>query len=185
MPQTVAFPATNRVQSVSLDDYESVKKMWAENYQKLEVPKAINGLEKGREEWIKEEIDIITQTINYLMSNNQPKIQQGMDNVSRILPFLLIGGFSHDEVVAYLKAKLEAAKTVLSDLDKQKEEEETSVETKKKAEEKPKAMHEQAEASLNDENEKKEENLKDSLADLEAMDNKEEPIKEAEVKENS
>src|SRR3989344_3981928 len=185
LPQTVAFPATNRVQSVSLDDYESVKKMWAENYQKLGVPKAINGLEKGREEWIKEEIEVITQTINYLMSNNQPKLQQGMDNVSRILPFLLIGGFSHDEVVAYLKAKLEAAKTVLSDLDKQKEEEETSVETKKKAEEKPKAMHEQAEASLNDENEKKEENLKDSLADLEAMDNKEEPIKEAEVKENS
>lgn len=185
LPQTVAFPATNRVQSVSLDDYESVKKMWAENYQKLEVPKAINGLEKGREEWIKEEIDVITQTINYLMSNNQPKIQQGMDNVSRILPFLLIGGFSHDEVVAYLKAKLEAAKTVLSDLDKQKEEEETTVETKKKAEEKPKAMQEQAEASLNDENEKKEENLKDPIVELEAIENKEDQIKETKAKENS
>ena len=58
--------------------------------------------------------------------------------VGNILPFLLIGGFSKSEVIAYLKAKLEAGKSVLSQESKKEEEEETQVlrETKKKEESK-------------------------------------------------
>jgi len=35
----------------------------------------------------------------------QDKVQQGMDQVSNLLPFLLVGGFSQTEIVDYLKAK--------------------------------------------------------------------------------
>ena len=51
--------------------------------------------------------------------------------VSTILPFLLLGGFSNAEIVAYLKAKLEAAKAVIKEVlqvEEKKEEEETKVE---------------------------------------------------------
>ncbi|MCL5970447.1 MAG: hypothetical protein M1450_03035 [Patescibacteria group bacterium] len=146
LPTSVAFPSSNRVQSVSLDDYESVKSMWKENYQKMEAPKELNGIEKTKEQWLKQEIDTITKTINYLMSNNEQIIKQGMDMVAKILPFLLIGGFSHDEVIAYLKAKLEAAKTVLEESETKKEEEETLIEAKHVKTEKPKEMEMKEEA---------------------------------------
>jgi hypothetical protein len=44
-----------------------------------------------------------------------------MQSVANILPFLLIGGFSLSEIVAYLKAKLQAAKTVLTEIESTKE----------------------------------------------------------------
>lgn len=131
----VAFPQANRVQQVSLDDYEAVKKMWKENYQKLEPPKSLKGLELSRQEWVKQEIATISTAINYLESREQQKINQAMDMVAKILPFLLIGGFSHDEVVAYLKAKLEAAKGVLDEMEQEESNEDTLLSNKPKSKE--------------------------------------------------
>ncbi len=48
--------------------------------------------------------------------------------VANILPFLLLGGFSKTEVISYLKAKLEAAKSVMTSVDAKKEEDDTLVE---------------------------------------------------------
>lgn len=169
LPSNVAFPTANRVQSVNLDDYEAVKKMWKENYQKLEPPKNINGIQKNRKEWVKEEMEIITKTIDFLLSHDQQKVNQGMDMVSKILPFLLIGGFSQDEVIAYLKAKLEAAKSTLEEVEKSEEEEETTLDIKKKKEEQ-KEMTMEEKASL-DEQEEKKLNLNDPLKDLEDVSN--------------
>lgn len=129
------FPVINRVQSVSIDDYESVKKLWIENYQNLQTPK-----QQSRKEWVSGDIEKINQTINYLASPDQENVKKGMEAVGNILPFLLIGGFSQTEVVAYLKAKLEAAKTVLADLDKKDEEEDTMLDATKRKEDKPKEM---------------------------------------------
>ena len=138
-----AFPAVNRVQQVSIDDYESVKKMWVENYQNLDVPK-----QQSRKEWVSTDVEKINQAINYLVSADPQNVKKGMESVGNILPFLLIGGFSQTEVIAYLKAKLEAAKTVLADLGKKDEEEETMLDSTKKKEDKPKEMT--AEAKIDD-----------------------------------
>ncbi|RJQ35906.1 hypothetical protein C4559_06110 [Candidatus Microgenomates bacterium] len=134
------LPVINKVQTVSFDDYEAVKKLWQENYHNLEVPKILGEKEKSREEWIKVDMGKITETINLLSSGNPQKVSEGMKNVSKILPFLLIGGFSQTEVIAYLKAKLEAGKNVVSDLEKKQEEEDTTILTSEKQEEKPKEM---------------------------------------------
>ena len=139
-----SFPVVNRVQSVNLDDYESVKKLWVENYQKLEPPKAL-GKERNRKEWISADVDKITETMNLLVSTDPQNVKKGMESVGSILPFLLIGGFSQTEVIAYLKAKLEAAKEVLSGLSSKEEEENTTLDNAKKHEEKPKEMEEQEE----------------------------------------
>ncbi len=154
---SVAFPVVNRVQSVNIDDYESVKKMWKENYQKLDVPQAVGQKEKSRKEWASQDINTITKAINLLSSPIAEKNKEGMDMVSNILPFLLIGGFSKTEVIAYLRAKEEAAKEELSEADKKQEEEETMVTTDKKQEEKPKEMTAEAvvEKEEADEKEKK------------------------------
>ena len=87
------------------------------------------------------------------MSNNDQIIKQGMDMVAKILPFLLIGGFSHDEVIAYLKAKLEAARGVLNNIEENKNEEDTLVSAKHEKTQKPKEMEmkEEAEKDLDEE----------------------------------
>ncbi|GIW61351.1 MAG: hypothetical protein KatS3mg089_0203 [Patescibacteria group bacterium] len=112
------FPVVNRIQQVSLDDYEAVKKLWKDNYQNLDIPQEVEGF-RSRREWILNDIDSIQKTINLLTSQNPQDIEEGMKNVSDILPFLLIGGFSQTEIIAYLKAKMEAAKSVLEELDKE------------------------------------------------------------------
>jgi hypothetical protein len=50
-----------------------------------------------------------------------------MEMVGSILPFLLMGGFSKSEVVAYLKAKLAAAKSVMEAANKKQEEEDSMI----------------------------------------------------------
>lgn len=139
-----SFPVVNRVQSVNLDDYEAVKKMWVENYQKLEPPKAL-GKDRSRKEWLTADVSRINETINLLVSSDPQNVKKGMESVGTILPFLLIGGFSQTEVIAYLKAKLEAAKEVLSSISNKEEEEDTTLDKNNKKEEKPKEMQEQEE----------------------------------------
>jgi hypothetical protein len=134
------FPIANRVQQVSLDDYESVRKMWEENYQHLEPPK-----QQNRNEWINNDINKISEAINLLASNDSQKIEKGMESVGNILPFLLIGGFSQTEVIAYLKAKLEAAKSVANKSRQNQEEEDMMLRARNRREEKPKEMSEHAE----------------------------------------
>jgi hypothetical protein len=150
------FPIVNRVQSVNLDDYEAVKKMWVENYQKLEPPKAVDGKEINRKQWVMSDINKITETINLLVSADPQNVKKGMESVGTILPFLLIGGFSQTEVIAYLKAKLEAAKAIVTESSGKEEEESTALDKKETTEEKPKEM------SAHEELEDTEEGKKDS-----------------------
>ncbi|MEN9407256.1 MAG: hypothetical protein RLZZ455_472 [Candidatus Parcubacteria bacterium] len=121
-----AFPTTNRIQEVSLDDYEAVKKMWTENYQNLETTESL-GDQVAKKDWIQDDIAQISDTIALLSSENAEKVEEGMQKVSDILPFLLVGGFSQSEIVAYLKAKQAAAKDVLSDIEKQSNDEDTKI----------------------------------------------------------
>lgn len=121
--KTGAFPVVNRVQQVSLDDYEAVKKMWKENYQNLKSPR--HNWTKTRKQWITSDIADIEQTISLLTSSNPTEVEEGMKQVSDILPFLLIGGFSQTEIIAYLKAKMEAGKQVAESIGSREEEEET------------------------------------------------------------
>jgi len=112
--QTVSIPP-----SVSLDEYEQVKQMWKEQYEKGEVPVAENI--KSREQWVETDVLFITNTLNKILSDNDELKRQGLNDVGYILPIFLINNLKGDELVVYLKAKLEAAKAVLSEKLKQKE----------------------------------------------------------------
>lgn len=126
-----ALPKQNQVQQVNLEDYEEVKQTWQENYRKLEPPAGPDGKPESRSDWLKAEIKQIPTVIDLLMSGDPARQEEGKKMVSKILPFLLLGGFSNAEIVAYLKAKLEAAKQVLKEVlqvEGKEEEEDTKVE---------------------------------------------------------
>lgn len=128
----VSLPKTNTIQSVNLEDYENVKKMWNESYSKMGVPKSIDKPNRTRQEWIRDDMNKINETINELISQDQTKVQQGMKEVSTLLPFLMMGGFSQQEVVAYLKAKQVAGQEVLKQISTTKTtEEDTLLETRR------------------------------------------------------
>ncbi len=137
------IPETNAVQQVNLDDYEQVKKTWTENYRNLDAPPDINNNPRTRKEWLEQENSHIPQAINLLTSVDPNSQQQGKQMVSKILPFLLLGGFSKNEIVAYLKAKQEAAKAVLAEVAKSGSEEDLV--ERAKAIQKPKALTLEAE----------------------------------------
>jgi len=108
----IVTPSTNRIQTVSLEDYEAVRKMWQENYKDMEVPEGLS----SRKEWISDDVRDIDNILSLLTSGDNEKIQQGMEEVGNVLPFLLLGGFSQDEIVSYLKAKQEAGKSVIDEI---------------------------------------------------------------------
>ncbi len=106
-------------QTVSLDEFEQVKKMWIFQYERGEIPKTENIL--NRYQWVENDIVLITNVLNKLYSENEEIKNQGLDEVSYILPIFIINNFNGEQLVTYLKAKLEAAKTVKMLLDKEKE----------------------------------------------------------------
>lgn len=116
--------------TVSIEDYEQVKKMWKQQYEKGEVPVAENI--KTREQWVDQDIVFITNTLNKLLSPNEELQQQGLDDIGYILPIFLINNLKGEELIVYLKAKLEAAKAVQEEKQKEKDIEEK---LKSKAEE--------------------------------------------------
>jgi len=116
--------------SVAIEDYENVKKMWKKQYQEGEVPVTENI--KSRQEWVDKDIVFITNTLNKLVSPNPEIKEQGLDDLSYILPVLLLNNLKGEEILVYLKAKLEAAKTVAELFEKEKE---VAAKLKEKAEE--------------------------------------------------
>ncbi len=132
---TQSLPVVNRVQQVSLEDYEEVRKMWVENYETLEPPRTLEGKQLEREEWVASDIQKVNEAITLLSSVEPAKVNEGMEMVGTILPFLLMGGFSKSEVVAYLKAKLAAGKSVLESAHKKREEDSMMVGREEQAQE--------------------------------------------------
>lgn len=142
---------------VSVEDYEEVKKMWLKHYREAPVP--TTDVIKTREEWLAEDAKRLSNVSNMLASSD-PKIKQkGLWEVSELLPFLMLGGFSDLETLTYLKAKLEAAKQA-----------QTELEITQKAKEKAKAEVVEAEETLlTVEGKKKEEKKEAKLAEEKAM----------------
>lgn len=148
--QIITIPPT-----VSLEDYENVKKMWKEQYQKGDIPISENI--KSRGEWVSQDTVFITNVINKLISADITTRQQGLDDVGYVLPIFMINNFKGQELLVYLKAKLEAAKAVQEELEKEQQikdelkekKDETLVEVERpKQEEKAQEMQVQQEQSL-------------------------------------
>jgi hypothetical protein len=117
----VTLPTVNEIQTVSFDDYEAVKSLWLENYEQLDTPEKY----ANRRSWIENDEKAVAQVITQLSSPDPIQVRAGLSSVASILPFLLIGGFSQTEVIAYLKAKLAAGKSALKELAKKEEDKET------------------------------------------------------------
>ena len=112
--KSIAIPST-----ISLEDYEEVKKMWTSQYEKGEVPTQENIA--SREQWVDQDTVTITNTLNKLMSEDEALRREGLDDLGYILPIFMINNLKGDEMMVYLKAKLEAAKSVKSQMVKVKE----------------------------------------------------------------
>lgn len=164
----VGKPKVARRPAVSVEDYEEVKNMWTNHYKLSEVPASEKI--KSRNDWVNEDIRVLTNALNLLTSLNPKDKEKGMKEVANILPFLLLGGFSEVETVIYLKAKLQAAKLTLAQLEEReklkeevkKEEEETLVEISgEKPKEEAKTFEEQQEQVMEIPKEEENKTIKD------------------------
>ena len=142
--KTISIP-----QSISLEDYEEVKDMWTKHYEEGEVP--VTDTIQSRKDWVDQEIVYITNTLNKILSPDERIQQEGLDELGYLLPIFLINNLKGEELIVYLKAKLEAAKLIQKILEReeavkdkmkkdQEEEEEVLVDAPKKEEEE-KEMH--------------------------------------------
>lgn len=149
-------PVTSQV---SIEDYEEVKKMWIKHYREAPVP--TSETISSRHQWLGADIKRMTN-ISELLSNGDLKLKQkGLEEVAELLPFLLLGGFSDIETLTYVKAKLEAAKQIQSELDmkekvkeevqSQKVEEFVEVSGKKETKKKQATLTEELKLGLPDE----------------------------------
>lgn len=138
--KTISIP-----QSISLQDYEEVKDMWTKHYEEGEVP--VSETIQSRREWVDQEIVYITNTLNKILSPDERIQQEGLDELGYLLPIFLINNLKGEELIVYLKAKLEAAKlvqklltreqSIKDNMKKDQEEEDEVFVDIKKPEEKP------------------------------------------------
>lgn len=155
--QSISIPST-----VSIEDYEEVKKMWISQYEKGEVPITENIT--SRDQWIEQDIVFMTNTLNKLVASDDKLKQEGFDDVGFILPIFMINNLKGEELLVYLKAKLEAAKSVKEQTEKEHEiteklkskSEEVLVDAPAKTEENAKTMTMSEELPIDEK--KKEEN---------------------------
>lgn len=112
--EMISIPPT-----IPIEDYEQVKHLWKTQYDKGEVP--VSDVIKSRKDWVDKDIVFITNTLNKLLSSSEELRQEGLDEIGYILPIFLINNLKGEELVVYLKAKLEAAKETKEELEKQKE----------------------------------------------------------------
>lgn len=183
--QTISIPP-----NVSIEDYEEVKNMWIKQYEEGEVPVTENV--QSRDQWLDQDIVFITNTLNKLLSPDEKLRQEGLDELGFILPVFMINNLKGEELLVYLKAKLEAAKVVQKELEKEKKlrakiteeqqakENEEFVELKKPAkEEQPKVMEMEEEENTEETSEPKinEENpyAETNPYDTKIMDTEEQP----------
>ncbi|MBI3379425.1 hypothetical protein HY029_01575 [Candidatus Gottesmanbacteria bacterium] len=175
-PTVVRKPVTvagKEVQTqVSVEDYEEVKKMWIKHYREAPVP--TTDIITTRENWLSEDAKKLTNVSNMLASSDPKVKQKGLEEVAELLPFLMLGGFSDLETLTYLKAKLEAARQV-----------QTELEIKEKAKEEVKAeVKEEEETLLDVEGKKAEEKKTAKLTEEQAMEfpqEKKDPVKPADA----
>lgn len=100
--------------TVSVEDYEEVKSMWLNHYRSAPIP--LTESIKNRSDWLVKEEKQLTNITNLLASSNSDLKQQGLEKVSEILPFMLLGGFSENEIMTYIKAKLEAGRQIIDEI---------------------------------------------------------------------
>lgn len=103
-----------KVPSVDLEEYEEIKQMWLNHYRLSEVP--VSEKIASRQKWLEHDVKAIQNAIDKISSVVPEIKKQGFDEVAAILPFLLLGGFSENQTLVYLKAKLAAAKQVLEEM---------------------------------------------------------------------
>lgn len=104
---------------VSIEEYEQVKSMWAQQYEKGEVP--VSPIIPDRPAWVAQDIVQITNILNKLLSVDQKMRAQALDEVGYILPIFMVNGMSGEQLVTYLRAKLEAAKQVQEQTQREQE----------------------------------------------------------------
>ncbi len=109
-------PASKKV---SIEDYEEVKNMWAQQYENGEIPVTENIT--SREQWVEQDIVKISNILNKVMSSDIKLQEQGLDEVGFILPIFMINNLSGEELLVYLKAKIEAARQVERDIKKEQQ----------------------------------------------------------------
>ncbi|MBI4130835.1 hypothetical protein HY468_05955 [Candidatus Roizmanbacteria bacterium] len=114
-PEEIPTARSQPQAPVTIEEYEEVRRMWMNHYRKSEVP--VSDSIKSRQDWIIEDVQKLTNTINLLASPAVQDRQKGMEQVSTLLPFLLLGGFADLETMTYIKAKLEAAKLIQEELE--------------------------------------------------------------------
>lgn len=114
LEEAITIPPT-----ISIEEYEQVKLMWKNQYEKGEVPVTENIT--SREQWVENDIVFITNVLNKLLSSDKRLQQEGLNDVGYILPIFLINNLTGEQLVVYLKAKLAAAKEVKEEKQKEKE----------------------------------------------------------------
>ena len=102
------------------DDFQNSKAMWKKHYLEAPIP---SKLSKDRKKWLESEINKLQEVLRGLVSSEQTKKQDALEQIQNIAPFMLVGGYEIKDVVRYIKAKLQAAKEALKSLSGQAEEE--------------------------------------------------------------
>lgn len=96
--------------TLSIEEYEEIKKMWVEHYTNGEIP--VTEKIKTRTDWVQADAVKMDNILNKLISDSEDVRAKGLEEVSDIIPFFMLGNMQIQDIATYLKAKQSAARDV-------------------------------------------------------------------------
>lgn len=129
-------------------DFDKTKALWKKHYSEAAVP--ISDKIKSRRDWLEQEKQKLQAALDKLLSDDAKIRKAGLEEVKKVIPFMLMGDYSITDIAKYIMAKISAIDDTLKDLgtiegkEKADKQEEVLVPVKKK-EEAPQEKHAQLE----------------------------------------
>lgn len=91
-------------------DFQNTKRIWQQNYKN-----ATNPPSEQKSLWIRNEIKNLEENLNNILSSDNIKKKKALDNISKLVPFALLGNYKISDIAKYLLAKYDAARLVLAE----------------------------------------------------------------------
>lgn len=130
-------------------DYAKTKSLWKKHYTSAPVPSSDKV--KSRQDWLRQEKQKLQAALDKLLSADSKDRKSGLEEVKKVIPFMLMGDYSLTDIAKYIMAKIDAINDTLKDLEmiegkKSDEKAEEVLVPVKKKEAEPEALHAQAES---------------------------------------
>lgn len=96
-------------------DFKKSKQLWKKHYTQAPVPTSEKI--KSRRDWLLHEKRELQSALNKILSDDAEARKAGLEEVKKVIPFMIMGDYSLTDIAKYIMAKISAIDSAFKDLE--------------------------------------------------------------------